>query len=129
MKIALLAATLLLAGIAQAQNVWRCGTDGRSYSDSPCPEGRAVLVADARTAADISAAQRVASAERALADDLTRQRHQRQVLPPGGGLSGIRHTLPAAAVKPKKASAKKKLRPEARGTWTATAPASPRKPG
>ena len=38
---------------AQAQSVWRCGPDGRSYSSTPCVDGRPVAVADeARPASD-----------------------------------------------------------------------------
>ena len=31
---------LLLAGAAQAQTIWRCGADGRGFSDRPSADGR-----------------------------------------------------------------------------------------
>ncbi len=42
---------------AQAQTVWRCGADGRSYSATPCPGGRPVKAADPRTATELQAAR------------------------------------------------------------------------
>ena len=33
---------------AQATKVYRCGADGRTYSQTPCPAGSAVDVADPR---------------------------------------------------------------------------------
>ena len=48
MKIWLIGMALLAASAAQSQTVWRCGPDGRSYANTPCPDGRAVDVADRR---------------------------------------------------------------------------------
>ena len=62
--------TLLLAATAahaSAQTVWRCGADGRSYSDAPCPGGQAVAVADARSSADVADARAVVQRDRQLA--------------------------------------------------------------
>lgn len=89
----LLAVLLMLsAAAAQAQAVWRCGADGRSYSDRPCAEGRALEMAelaDTRTPAELQAAREVAARDRRLADTLRHERiereridHERQALPP-----------------------------------------------
>ena len=80
MKTALLVAAFFLAGAAQAQTVWRCGPDGRSYSATPCPEGRVVAAADPRSAADVAAGREVARRESELARQLTLQRREREAL-------------------------------------------------
>ena len=117
---------LFIASAAQAQTVWRCGPDGRSYSDAPCRDGRALEVAQARPAADLSGAQDMAQREKALAAKLVLESQQRAAVTTAG-LSGIRDSRPAdtAAVKPKaKARAKGKRRLEDADTWRAVAPAS-----
>lgn len=49
--------TLALPHAAQAQTVWRCGADGRTYSESPCPGGRLIKAADPRAASELQAAR------------------------------------------------------------------------
>jgi len=128
MKLFTSIALLLLAGAAQSQTVWRCGTDGRSYSDSPCAEGRMVAVADTRSASDLAAARGVAEREQTLARQLLQQRKVSEAQLPT--MAGIRQSQPAPAVKtakkPSKLASKKasKPSPAAPGTWQATAPAS-----
>jgi hypothetical protein len=144
MKTALLVAAFFLAGAAQAQTVWRCGPDGRSYSATPCPEGRVVAVADPRSAEEVTAGRDVAARESALARNLTLQRTEREALarrmvmqstaaPPT--TEKIRPT--AAAKKPSKRQRQQQHR-EAEltpsrtatgGTSSAVAPASRRKTG
>ena len=121
-----IALMLLAASAAQAQTVWRCGPDGRNYSDAPCRDGRAVEVAQARPAADLSSAQEMAQREKALVAKLVRERQQREAVTTTG-LSGIRDAgaANAAAVKPKvKARSRGKQRPEDADTWRAVAPPS-----
>lgn len=65
---------MLLAGAVHAQaTVYRCGPDGRSYSEKPCPGGQALAVDDARSPAQrdagLQAADREARAARELAKD------------------------------------------------------------
>lgn len=124
----LLLTLVLLAGSVQSQTVWRCGADGRSYSDSPCAEGRVVAVADTRSEADVMAARAVAEREQTLARQLAQQNKASAAQLPV--MAGIRSAQPVAAVKtakksgkpgPKKASLRS---PAAPGTWQATAPAS-----
>ena len=121
---------LFVASAAQAQTVWRCGPDGRSYADAPCRDGRAIAVAEARPAADLSAAQDVARREKGLAAQLVRERQQREsqaVAGPAGfhSLRPAPNTVAAAAVRPK-AQAKDKRRLEDAGIWRAVAPVSRR---
>ena len=52
---------------ATAQQVYRCGPDGSIYQQAPCAQGRAVDVADPRTAEQREAAQAVAKSEAAAA--------------------------------------------------------------
>jgi Domain of unknown function (DUF4124) len=66
----------LITGVS-AQTVYRCGPDGRSYSDSPCPndtKGKVVDVADKRSAADTERAQQTVQRDQALADRMRQQR-------------------------------------------------------
>ena len=121
-----IASMLFIATAAQAQAVWRCGSDGRSYSDAPCHEGRALNVAQARPTADLIGAQDMAHREKALAAKLVLESQQRAAIKTTG-LSGIRDSGPAnaAAVKPKAAArAKGKRRLEDADTWRAVAPPS-----
>ena len=140
------ALALLAAGLAQAQPVWRCGPEGRSYGDAPCADGRAVEVADARSAEQLQAARQVAARDRSLAAELAQSHPDRQghaagaVSAPGA----IRLAAPAAAAartatgapgaRERRATATKpstrKPRPPAdAGTFRATAPSSRRAKG
>ena len=122
--------TLLLCALgstAQAQTVWRCGPDGRSYADLPCRSGRAVELAQARPAADLNSAQDMARREKSLAAQLVRERQQRESQAATGpaGIRDLRLTNSAETVKPKtKARATGKRQPEDADTWRAVAPVS-----
>ena len=121
-----IALLLFITSAAQAQTVWRCGPEGRSYSNVPCREGRALDAAQPRPAADLSGAQDMAHREKALAAKLVLESQQRAAIKTTG-LSGIRESGPAnaAAVKPKAAArAKGKRRLEDADTWRAVAPPS-----
>ena len=136
----LIVCLLLLAGAsptkALAQSLWRCGPDGRSYTDTPCADGRALATPEPRPAADIASAREVARRESSLAAQQLRDREQREAAVPGGAI-GIRGTRLAAATQPVKPSAKApkhpsrqaKPRPEDADTWRATAPSSRRTKG
>lgn len=71
---AALVALAWLPCIGTAQTVYRCGAEGRSYSHTPCPDGRALDVSDARSPTE--RAQGAAAAERTarLADSMERDR-------------------------------------------------------
>lgn len=86
---------ILLLGVAMAvvpaaaQQVWRCGADGRAFSDRPCPDGRVFAAGDPRSADEVEAARDVASRERQLADTLASERAERARVAPGSGLFAI----------------------------------------
>ncbi len=66
---------LVLPLLAGAQEVWRCGPDGRVYANAPCADGRRVDVAQAeRPAADVQAARAQAARDENRADALRRER-------------------------------------------------------
>ena len=100
----------LLAGGAGAQTAYRCGAGGSEYSPSPCPEGRAVEVADARTPAQREQAADAARREAKLADRLRQERLQREAAVRPAGAVGIRGERGVAAARPASgpAPAKKK---------------------
>lgn len=76
--ILLLALACALAPAAQAAKVYRCGPDGRTYSQTPCPAGQEVPVADPRSAEQQREAAQAASREKGMAQDLARERRQRE---------------------------------------------------
>jgi hypothetical protein len=96
-----LALITLLSGAAlaaQAQTVWRCGADGRSYADAPCAGGQVVAVADPRSAADVAQARAVLARDMQRAQQMTaeRQAREREARALGNGMAGIK---PMQAVK------------------------------
>jgi hypothetical protein len=86
----------LLAGAAQAQ-VYRCGPDGRSYSQEPCADGRAVEVADPRSAQQAAQTRHSALRDAHAADELERARlnAERLAARQGPGLIGWSKSGPA----------------------------------
>ena len=65
-----------------AAPIYRCGPDGRIYSQAPCPDGKLIEAADPRSAAQRAEAQRVAAKERQTAADLERERRKQQAEQP-----------------------------------------------
>ncbi len=93
-------ALLILACIclaSQAQTVWRCGPDGRTYSAEPCANGAAVDVSDPRSDAEREAARAVTNREREALKTLAAERHQRdqEARARGLGPAGIRYSAAA----------------------------------
>ena len=66
-----------VAGVAAAQIVYRCGADGRSYSQQPCAEGRVIGVDDPR-GADARRDGQAAAARHARAAELLAKERQRR---------------------------------------------------
>jgi hypothetical protein len=123
---------LLVTSAAQAQGVWRCGPDGRSFSDTPCRDGRELSVPQARPAADLDHAQDVARREKALADQLVRERQQResQAVAGAAGIDGSRLVkAPQARQQVPQAKAKQQRRLGAPDTWPAAETSSRRTKG
>jgi hypothetical protein len=75
-RLALTCFALSLAWSAQAQGVWRCG--GNVYGDTPCPGGRAVEAADARSGAELQAAREIAQREAQTLQRLLAERRARE---------------------------------------------------
>jgi hypothetical protein len=97
-RAAILMLALLCTGAAAAQaQVYRCGADGRSYSHEPCDGGRAVDVADARSARQAAQSRQAAQRDARLAQELeqTRLQAERQAARQGPALIGW--SKPAAA--------------------------------
>jgi hypothetical protein len=95
-------------GATAGTTVYRCGPDGRSYSDQPCPQGRAVEVGDERSAEQRADAERIAQRERALAEAMRRERlaleaARAPVAAAKAGRSKPRPVAKAAARKPRAA--------------------------
>ena len=55
-----------------APPIYRCGADGRTYSQVPCPDGTLIEASDPRTAAQRAEAQRITEAERKRAAEKAR---------------------------------------------------------
>ena len=144
LRATVLIAGLMLATSASAATVYRCGPDGRSYSDTPCAEGRAVAVDDARSADQVAEARRIAALDRGLAERWTAERQRCEAadaprhaapgaltLRPPTPSASKSATVPQRPPRPQRASrqAKQSDRPAADGTFRATAPSSRRAPG
>ncbi len=124
-----LALALLLSTQAQAQTVWRCGPDGRSYSDTPCNDGRVLAAADTRSDAQVQAARDVALRESRLAEQLRQERLKRDALPPVAPVRVVRVRKAAPAATPMRVSKSNRRAPADPDTFRAIAPASRQKPG
>ena len=130
--------------LASAQTVWRCGPDGRSFSDTPCVEGRALTVAEPRPAEDVAEARVLAEREKRLAERMRRERLQEEAAQRGNGLASLGPTAdsrretradpkwvkaqtraPAAKQQP----SLRQTAPSADETWRAVDPASRRTKG
>jgi hypothetical protein len=107
---------LLLTSAVAAQErgsdtVYRCGAEGRQYSDNAFPEGKPVSAADARSAEQRRHAEEVVRRDRELADRLAKEREQRERNAPGAvgiGSASAKPTSTATASGPKKSPRKKK---------------------
>ncbi|WP_428420238.1 DUF4124 domain-containing protein [Methylibium sp.] len=62
--------------LVQGETVYRCGADGRSYSQQPCPDGRAVGVDDPRTPAQREQAADAVRRDARAAESLAHERRR-----------------------------------------------------
>jgi hypothetical protein len=90
---------------APTSRVYRCGPDGHTYSQTPCPAGSAVDASDPRSAAEQAQARSVVEREQRLARQLAQDRAQAEKaaarqLP--GNLGPAQAASAAAASAPKK---------------------------
>lgn len=115
--LALAAAVAAFVGAqASAQTLYRCGADGREFSEKPCQDGKRMDVnAASPSAADAAAARDAAKRDARLADQLHREneaRGRQQAVANAGAIHGIPAAAPASAAskpqgKKKKAAHKK----------------------
>ena len=79
---ATLAIALALAWTgAAAGELWRCGPDGRSFSDLPCADGTPIALAAPPSAAARAEAQAVAAREQQALQRLAAERRAREAAP------------------------------------------------
>jgi hypothetical protein len=113
----------LLAQAALAQTIYRCGPEGRSYSQAPCADGKPLTVDDPRSASQQQAAREVAAGDAALARNLADERRQREAgaqRQAAGFATSPTQAASAPARKPNKA---KKPKAGTEQDFTATSPA------
>lgn len=129
MKVLTLLGALLMCASVQAQTVYRCGPEGRVYSQIPCPQGRVVDVSDERSLEQRGLAEARVRDDRTLADALERERLDREALPgPTAGQIGSRPTVAEPQPTVRKPSRKKKAKADMQekttsGDFIAMAPA------
>jgi len=75
--LALLALLPLLVQAAPPQTVYRCGPDGRVYSQTPCADGKALSVDDPRSASQQKASREVSARDAEQAKNLADERGDR----------------------------------------------------
>jgi protein-disulfide isomerase len=128
----LIASVLMsLTTAAQAQSVWRCSEGGRVlYQGEPCRGGRAVEPPTPRPAQDEAEAQRIASRQVQLAEQLSAERRQRDTQPVAlaAGIPYTKNEL-SPSKKPRLKTKHQPQRDADAQTWRATRPASRHKPG
>jgi protein-disulfide isomerase len=128
----LIASVLMsLTTAAQAQSVWRCSEGGRVlYQGEPCRGGRAVEPPTPRPAQDEAEAQRIASRQVQLAEQLSAERRQRDAQPVAlaAGIPYTKNEL-SPSKKPRLKTKHPPQRDADAQTWRATRPASRHKPG
>jgi hypothetical protein len=127
-----LLASLLVVGAvaASAQTVYRCGPEGREYSQVPCKDGRTVDVADPRSKTQQREAQQVADDERRRTRQLEAERHQREAAakpPVATGITPLQAAEPAASA-PRKTKGQQASKGDPTVSTTARVPPAPKQP-
>ncbi len=79
------------------QTVYRCGPDGRQYSQTPCADGREVTTEDSRSAEQQRAAREVATKDARQADKLAAERREREATAKGQAAAGFKNSDVATA--------------------------------
>jgi hypothetical protein len=97
---------VVAAVAAPPQTVYRCGPDGRQYSQTPCADGRPVTTEDSRSAEQQKAARDVAARDAKHAEKLAAERRQREELARGQAAAGIKTGDDGAAASAPKGKAK-----------------------
>jgi hypothetical protein len=93
----LLTLAWLAAQSAPPQTVYRCGPEGRIYSQTPCADGKALSVDDPRSATQQNAARDVAAKDAEQARKLADERRRREEAAKGQQAAGFKAPAPADA--------------------------------
>ena len=110
LPLAALALWLAASGAAWAQKkVFRCGPDGRIYSQTPCKDGYEVNADDKRSAEQRKAAEESVRRDEKLNEKMARERHAKEVAAAKQGPAVIAKAAAPAASAPAK---KKKRAPK-----------------
>jgi hypothetical protein len=123
-KLFVVTLALALPLAVAAQTIWRCGPDGRSYSSTPCNDGRSIETLQPRPVNDLAEAQNRAARERRDADAMTHERLALESRQRGNGLAAIKSPEAVAQAPRPQAKKQRPKRAEEAGTWRATAPSS-----
>jgi hypothetical protein len=131
MKHPALILVLLTAPLAAlAQPIYRCGPDGKVYSQVPCADGTVMDASDPRTAAQRAEARKAAAQERKAAADLERERLARERAPsaPAASLSGPSPAAAAASAQGDGGKTRSKPKAESgpKKEFSAVAPKAPK---
>jgi len=118
---------------ASAQTVYRCGPEGRTYSQTPCSTGKAIDVSDMRSDAQRREAAQVMRRQDTLGRAMEDERLDREARPEGAATLGSApqaNTSSSAKHKAKGAKQKKsrKQANEADARTVVVVPTKPRKP-
>jgi hypothetical protein len=83
-------ACLALVGSAVlGQTIYRCGAAGNVYSHQPCADGRALVLDDTRSTAQVAEARKLERDNLKLADRLARERQAFEAAHPARAAAGI----------------------------------------
>ena len=86
---------------AASTPIYRCGPDGREYSQVPCAGGKVIESSDSRSAAQQAEAVKVAARDRQRAAELERERRAQEASVKPAAASGFNaRPLPPATVAP-----------------------------
>jgi len=109
---------------AQGQTVYRCG---QSYSNEPCPQGRAIDVQDIRTEAQRAESMAAHERQGLMADQLAEHRVREAAASPrsAAGINGHRASADPLQEKPRPKAKKHKSRDDE--DYTAAIPGSRKK--
>jgi hypothetical protein len=110
---------------AAGQKVFRCGPEGRDYSQAPCKDGHEVDAADPRSAAQRKSAEETVKREEKMADKMARERRAQETAAAKVGAATIVHSSAAKAAAPAASAAAKKRYRKKHGAASAPAPTQP----
>ncbi len=107
-RLAVVCSLFFFASMTFAQaTVYRCGPDGKTYSQAPCKGGKKIDASDTRTEAQRADSLATTAADKKRADALERERKAREAAQKSSTASGF-NSRPAAASDPAKAEDKGK---------------------